>query len=389
MNVRLRQFALLAAFIFALATRASAEGTPDSIVVSISPRVIGDTSNEHIREVVALWTSYLNSIGDSAYKKHPNPFWSAREQQEFHPFDLAGLMLYANSGVPTFCREFKPLVLSVDSIPEGYLIRTAFITQDTDYFYESLFGMEDVLAKREFGHWRLFNAFPYEANQLCEKKQIANFTLYYTRGHHFNERLANRTVTFVDSLAKMFSLPVREHYEYYIADNIDEITAVMGMPFCLSMSTGITRPEDGRIFTASGLEFYPHELTHLVMGACGSQFASEGIATWQGGFNYHEGSLWQSVQDVKRDLEKANAWPLDSVIAHEWHFRSANLFYVVGGMVASLLYKTDGVKGILQFRAAKQSEVIPTIQSLLKQSNLTVGTIWKRYLLSTYKSTKE
>jgi|GEM_PF-2551496 len=349
----------------------------DSVQVTLSPRVIGDTaSNSSVREVLDLWRNYLNSRPDSIYD---NPYWSIEERQKFKNFDLSGSMIYGQG--KNFLNQWKPLVLSVDSISKGYLIQTAYVQCDTDYFYQSLWAVQNVFAKRERGVWRLFNALPYESAKLCNERKIGRFRFVYSKDHRFNELLARNTVTFADSLSKIFSVPLRDTFEYYVTDNVSDLTELMGMTFCLSMSTGITYPDDARIFTASGLEFYPHELTHLVCGTCGSRFASEGIATWQGGSNYKEGTLQNTVREARGEIHSASELSLDSLIANPYYSRSTSLFYATGGMVAALIYHFTGAKGIRELRDAKQSELVATIEKLIDDTPLTVGTIWHRYSL--------
>ena len=374
MNLKSYTCFILVSITLALSGSISFAGSRDSVHVTLSPRVTG-YSNSTIREVLDLWIEYLNSRPDSLYD---NPYWSLEERRKLKYYDLSGSLLYRGMG-KYFLQTWKPLVLSVDSISDGYRIQTAYVQCDTDYFYQSLWALQNVLVKRERGAWRLFNALPLEAAKLCNEKQLGRFKFIYSKGHTFNEAMAFKTVTFIDSLATQFSIPLRDTYEYYLTDNISDLTELIGMPFCLSMSTGVTYPEDGRIFTASGREFYPHELTHLLLGVCGSSFASEGIATWQGGSGFKEGSLENSIPEATEVARQAAQMPLDSLIVTPWHFRSKDLFYVTAGMVAALVYNAEGAAGIKKLQNVKQDELTVLIEKMLNTTDLTVGKIWDRY----------
>jgi hypothetical protein len=124
-----------------------------------------------------------------------------------------------------------------------------------------------VYAIRENGRWVIANAFP-RLTASWSTSQRGRITFVYGPGHRFDDARARQSAKFVDSLAAAFDVPPRPKITFVIADRPEELSRAFGVDFALpETNNGRSMPANDMILSGLPIygEFYPHELTHLVL----------------------------------------------------------------------------------------------------------------------------
>jgi hypothetical protein len=96
----------------------------------------------------------------------------------------------------------------------------------------------------------------------------------------------------VDSVAKLFNVPVPRHLDVIVGASMDDVERAIGLDF-FSEPSGPGQRSGGLNLGSIILsgnpaigEAYLHEFVHSVLGPslpAGNQLLSEGVATWLGG----------------------------------------------------------------------------------------------------------
>jgi hypothetical protein len=150
---------------------------------------------------------------------------------------------------------------------DEFVVRTLLTTVDPANGIVFPVSLTRVYAVREKGRWVMANAFP-RLTASWPTTRRGRITFVYAPNHRFDEARAREAAKFVDSLAAAFDVPPRPRITFVIADRPEELSRVFGVDFALpETNNGRSMPANDMIL--SGLpvygEFYPHELTHLVL----------------------------------------------------------------------------------------------------------------------------
>lgn len=144
------------------------------IQVEIHSRV--DTTKNEIKEIVTLWTSYLNSEPD---KISDNPYWNEEEKLKYRDFDFSRSLLYQ---VPSnqLLRDFTPKILSIEREGDHYGIRTIYSADglEGEYRKSNPWAIQKIYAVRENNQWRLKNSLPI-ITKNWNRKTIGKITFIY------------------------------------------------------------------------------------------------------------------------------------------------------------------------------------------------------------------
>ncbi len=279
-----RTFALLTASIFCCC-QLGAQPRVSAGTVRVGIRV--DTSATPNREIFSSWRAYLESKPDGFAKSSS---WSQIDQARWPLYNLSYPWSHQSQpGLPV-----DAVVIGIDPVrPERldeFVVRTLFTTVDSATGMSRPVALTRVYAVREAGRWVITNAFPYLTSGWPAAK-VGRITYVFSPTHRFDEERARRSARFVDSLAAIFEAEPRPAITYVVADRPEELSRVLGVDFALP-GTSNGRAMSANDMILSGLpiygEFYPHELTHLVLARLlyqlGTSFVfDEALAMYVGG----------------------------------------------------------------------------------------------------------
>jgi hypothetical protein len=279
---------------------ASAQGAAAAEQVRVGIRV--DTTTAPFHEIFSAWRDYLQSSPDG-FKKSAN--WSKAEQDRWPFYNLTYPWSH-QTGVPSV----RAMVVAIDPVTPGhtdeFVVRTLFTTVDPATSALLPVSLTRVYAVREGGRWVLSNAFLRLTASWPTAKR-GRITFVYSPTHQFDEARARESVKFVDSLAATFDVPPRPAITFVLADRPEELSRIFGVDFALSeTNNGRSMPANDMILSGLPIygEFYPHELTHLVLARLvyqlgASSFWDEALAMSIGG------SRGKPFPELMRELDAA------------------------------------------------------------------------------------
>lgn len=300
-----------------------------------------DDSDPEINKVINLWNNYLNSNPDSLYD---NPYWSKEEKEHYNTFDIASKTFFTPS---VYSLGYAPLILSVKKIRDYYEIKTAFVKYGENSKRIGILATINVLAKKENGDYRLFNAL-IENRKALQKKSYGSISYYYPLGYEFNESKAKDMKSFTDDFTKKYGftqIPV----DYYIGQDFDEVMRIVGFDNYLSMGgpfvpIGFSDTKNHIILSGGEGEFYPHEIVHQYINplfATGHHAFIEGFATLCGGTSLGKPLSWH-IKRVNKYLDEHPELNLNDLLEFYEVDSYTNPQYVYSAVLCDMALKKGG-----------------------------------------------
>jgi len=314
----------------------------------VTVNYVVDTSDTEIKEVIELWTHYINSKPDSIYD---NPYWNAYEKEQYEHFDF----LRAEFS-PSLYMGFPVHILSIKSYDGIYQIKSQFSyckEDGTPY----VLCIANFNAKKENGEFKLYNALPFNRKSWNHTK-LGYVDYYYPPYHEFDSSKANALNTFVMETCNNLAIEPKQ-FEYYLADDFDEIQQVKGIDYWMGMGGEIKptgRSAFDKVYCSGMGENYPHEPFHILTR---SNFLNmhgwvhEGMATWLGGSRGQPLS-WH----ISRTNEYLKAHPeisLNEMLKLRTIDEYTDYRYVLGGLICQLVYEKGGWELIKEFMNSGKS----------------------------------
>ena len=267
----------------------SQESTP-RITRGITVGIRADTISSPRHEIFATWRAYVH---DGPEHFAPSPYWISGDQKRWPIFDLAAAWIYF--GAAGFPRPEATLVAIDPVIPgqEGardtFIVRALYTTIDSAG--NSLpVALTRTYAVREGDKWVLASPIP-RLTAGWTRERRGRITFIFPPTHVFNASRAERSGRFVDSLSRAFGIAAPPPISFYVADRPEELAKLVGVDMAVPQTSfGRAVPSNNMIL--SGLpvygEWYPHELTHLVLAGWLAErevfgTMDEGMAHWLGG----------------------------------------------------------------------------------------------------------
>jgi hypothetical protein len=358
--------------------RADAQPPP----VDVGLRV--DTLGSPRREVFRLWRSYLNA---RPHTYEPKPQWSGIEQRRWPIFDLAMPMVYQSES------EFlqtRATVVEIEPATPGdtteYVVRTLFTRVDPTARREFPVALVRVYAVREREAWVLSNAVT-RLTKDWRRATVPPITFVYPPGHKLDTARARRSVRFIDSLVTTFEAPRPREVTYYLARSPEEALRISGVEFAPPGTTARSVPGNYMVF--SGLpqygEFYPHELSHLILGWVLPHFGAapvldEGMAFWLGG---SRGKSWRTLlRDLARALQADPTLTAERLLARPV---TDSLRPTAAGALLHMAHERGGMRTL---RAALSTprgptgpDVVRGLGQALGMSRPEVEAAWRAFVL--------
>src|ERR1035437_523755 len=285
---------------------ASAQAPQDGGQVAVGIRV--DTSAPPFRNIFLTWREYLQS-GSGMYQ--PNANWSRADQDRWPFYNLTLPWTHlATPGLPPVRATIVAIDPVVPSSREEFVVRTLFTTVDTLTGATLPVALTRVYAIRENHRWVMANAFP-RLTASWHTAKFGRITFVYPPEHRFNATRARQSARFVDSLAAAFDVPPPRSITFVVADRPEALARILGVDLALP-GTSNGRSVTANLMILRGLpiygEFYPHELTHLVLSPLTHQLGTsslvdEGLAIDIGG---SQGKLFPQLMRELDDILNAN-----------------------------------------------------------------------------------
>lgn len=310
----------------------------NSIRVEIHARV--DTTKQEIKELVALWSNYLNSKPDQV---SDSPYWNEAEKKISLDVDLSRQLLYQFPS-DQLLRYFKPKILSIEKEGNNYCIKTIYWAEglEEEYSKSNPWAIQKIYAVNENNQWRLKNALPI-ITESWKKKTFGKIEFIYPSNHSFNDALAAKAMKFCEELSREFLFPDWKPFQFYIAPNSEELGRLLNFDFFYAgYTTGITLTEKRLLLSGLNSEYYPHEFVHLIVPKYDRhKIIEEGFATWKGGQDGK--SFEESAKVLANALAKQSGIPFMDVVDKKWGFEY-NGFYTTGAILCNTAFKKGGVK---------------------------------------------
>lgn len=326
------------------AGRASAQQPSPSVGVGFGV----DTSITDVRNVVSLVRAYLAKPDTSARTRG---LWSSATEFDRTTGDMT--VGFANQGFPATVVGVIP-AMPGDSI---YIVRILYARADSGGGASPL-ALQRLYAVRETGApyaFRLSSAFARQRTSW-ERRSKGPLTFWYVPGQPPNAARIDRAARFVDSVGKLFSVPVPRHLDVIVGASMDDVNRAIGIDF-FPESSGPGQRSGGLSIgyvVLSGNpaigEAYFHEFTHAVLGPSlhASQLLSEGVATWLGG---SRGRSPQEMFALLHDYQQSDSrLTLSGLIRGGFQDadanRGSNLFYATGALIADTIYRQRGIAAL-------------------------------------------
>jgi hypothetical protein len=307
-----------------------------------------DTTITDVRNVVSLVRAYLAKPDTSARTRG---LWSKSTDFDRRIGDISAGR--ANQGFPATVVGIIPAVPG-DSV---YVVRILYARAGSTGI--SPLALQRLYAVRESDApfaFRLSSAFP-RVTARWERRTRGPITFWYVPGLRPNSERIDRAARFVDSVAKLFSVPVPRHLDVVVGGSMDDVERAIGIDFFPEPSGPGQR--SGGLNLGSVLlsgnpaigEAYLHEFVHAVLGPTlptGSILLAEGVATWLGG---SRGRTPREMYALLRSYQQSDSTlTLSGLVRNGFTVddadRASNLLYGSGALVANGIYRREGIAGL-------------------------------------------
>ncbi len=308
--------------------------------ITINTRV--DTTKKEIREIVTLWTNYLNSKPDSIYD---NPYWNDAEKKLYKDFDLSRIYIYQfPSG--QLLNYYQPTILSIEKEGENYSIRTMFAAEGLEGIYRrsNPWCITKLYAVKENNKWKLKNALPI-VTQNWKRKTIGKITFIYPPQHIFNDTLAKKSNEFCNRITKKFQFPEWKPFDFYVTGSGDELGKLLNFDFYgAGYTTGIGMNANRILLGGFGSEYYPHEFVHLIVPKFDRHWIiEEGFATWNGGAM--EKTFEERTKILASQIAINDTITFQDILNKKWGWQYA-AYYTTGAILCKLAYDKGGITSV-------------------------------------------
>lgn len=339
-----------------------------SVEVNISSRV-DTTYNIDKKEIYHLFKNYLEARPDSFYN---NPYWTQKEKDPkdssvisefyvgFYSLHLKPAILFAN---------WKPFILTIEQVSiNKYLLRVALISDTLSA--DKVLTILNINAVLENNKWLLENNFN-DIVSSWKTQQFKHIKYVYPPTYNFNESLAEKSVTFCDSVARLLNISKLDTFNYYICDNPDKMGILFGYEFYnQNYTTGLTRLFKKQIFSAKGNEYYPHEFMHMLLINSFKDtldyMLQEGLCCFLGENNTqkYEYAFIYLANDYLNDMP---SFTFSNLLTNSANSNGYNTAYPTGSLIVEIIFKRrgfNGIKQLLNSKANSEETICKTIQKI-------------------------
>lgn len=327
-----------------------------------------DSTNVKTQKVMTLFENYIHSREKTL--SH-NPFWSAEEQKTYKHFDFL-----ESEFKPSLYMGFPVHVLSIKNDGQEYEIKAQFtFCQENQVPY--VLATVNYVAKLENGEYKLFNVLPKNRKRWKSNK-IGLINYYYPDYHEFKFEKAEKANEFINRITDIFDVdPIP--FEYYMADDYDEIQRIKGFDYYIGMG-GRIKPSGkaayDKIYCAGLGEDYLHEIFHVQIDQHYPDkyyWVTEGVATFVSGASRGRPLAWH-FDRLNKHLQDHPEIDLDNLLDFVNLDEYTDYHYGIGSLIVKKVYEKGGwdlVKELMKSGDSKE-DYYKAIENLLgvSQQNL-------------------
>ena len=273
---------------------------------------------------------FQNYIASNPQNKARNPFWNIGEQKKHKNYDFL-----EDEFQPSLYMGFPVHVLSIKTINDTYQIKVqySYCKEDGSPY---ILAIVNYYAKEENGALKLFNALTIN-KKSWNCKTLGSVKFYYPAYHTFDNKKAYKLNEYISEICGIFGV-LPKPFEYYLADDYDEIQKLKGIDYYIGMG-GKSRPSgkasDDKVYCGGLGEYYPHEVFHVQVDEHFPNmhfWVSEGIATLLGGSRGK--SLDWHIKKTHDYLQKHPEINLNDMLNLKNVDGTTSYHYVLGGLIA-------------------------------------------------------
>lgn len=307
------------------------------------------TEDSETKEVMTLFENYLAS---NPQEKQANPFWNQEEQEKHENFDFL-----EDEFQPSLYMGFPAHVLSIEFKKDVCRIKVQYAQYKEDGS-PNVLAIVNYLAKKENGKYKLYNSLTYNREDWsCTKVGLVNF--YYPVYYTFDYKKAEELNVFIKEVCGQFKVqPIA--FEYYLADDYDEIQKLKGIDYYLGMG-GRSRPvgkaTKDKVYCGGLGEYYVHEVFHVQIDQHFPKrhfWASEGIATLLGGSRGQ--SLAWHIKRTNRYLQQHPEIDLNEMLRLSNLDDQTAYHYVLGGLIAKKVRDKGGWDLLIELMSSGKTD---------------------------------
>jgi hypothetical protein len=363
-----------------------AQDQSDKIEVFVGSRV--DTSNQDVRQIIELYTNYLNSRPDSIYD---NPYWNTVEKELYKDFDLSRISMFQGGIKPNYLFNiYLPFILSIDPVADKYQIRILFSSNATEppYVGSKVWCIQKLSVIKENNKWVLENLIVY-ITENWEKKTVGLIEYVYPPRFNFNTENAKDAWVFCQGIINRFNPGYNQPFKFYITNSIDDMGLLENFDYYFAgITTG--KAAEGKILSAKGNESYPHEFVHKLLPENENQgfVINEGLAVFLGTSedeNEYNEMLENLAKDLAQNPEKIN---FNSVVSQEVRFNGYFTRYPAGAAICEVVSNKKGDAGLKQLMIANTSDydaIMITLKEITGMSDEEFRLEWEAVLKEYFK----
>jgi hypothetical protein len=282
----------------------------------------------------------------------PSPYWTSVDQRRWPIFDLAAAWIYFGAaGYPrpqATLVTIDPVIAGHEGSDDTFIVRALYTTVDSAGVSVPV-ALTRTYAIREGGRWVLASPIP-RLTAEWRRERRGRITFVLSPKHVFDPIRAERSGRFVDSLSLAFRIAAPPSITFFVADRPEDLAKLVGVDMAVPQTSfGRAVPANNMIL--SGLpvygEWYPHELTHLVLAGWLAErevfgTMDEGMAHWLGGSTGRSFPIL--MRELDRELNSRRSLTLDSLLGPG--HRSDSLANRAAAGLLALANERGGVKAV-------------------------------------------
>ena len=318
-----------------------------------------DLANADVKAVVGVWIDSLE------HWRGPAQVGSTAQDRSNVPGSTQSVVQDWFSQSPDVISTYPPTVLSVEAIPDGWMVRTMFSTTDPQTGHVIPLGiLRSTFQTSADGRWTLINPLT-EALAQREATTHEMITYVHAEGAEPNPYRVSEATRFIRMTADRFDVAVPDQVTMVLTANRDEMCSLLGLEYYAFPPTGLAFPDRGIILSSMSDPFYPHELAHVVLRPLernSHPIIREGVATWLGG------SITTGMTQLVQEYLAANTG--GEIPSFLELFTDPDLKqddqYILGAAICATIARTRGDDAVKSLLAAKTaSEVMLQVKTLL------------------------
>jgi hypothetical protein len=189
-------------------------------------------------------------------------------------------------------------------------------------------------------------------------------TFWYAAGQRPTNDRINRSIKFVDSVARIFKVPPPDHLDVYVTGAIDEAERAVGLDFFTRAGLsrgGVALPFNIVLAADPAVgEAYLHEFVHVVLGGRfpgNNGLFNEGVATWLAGSQGR--TLRQLYVHLRQYQERHPTLTMAELLrggasdvdARAW----TDAHRATGALIAETIYRRGGLNALRAFALLRGS----------------------------------